>query len=449
MARTSPASPPPAATTAAWSASPGRRGSCRSRRSTPAASAHTTISCRRSPTPSARERGIVNFSLGGYLDPGRPNDAALIVLIEAAVDDAYRRGALVVAAAGNNSLDLGRTPYYPAAARRTVAVAATTLADERAGFSNFGAAIAVAAPGAGVYSTLPTYPSYLHSAGSGYGTLSGTSMASPHVAALAALLLQRDPALGPDDLAAILAGTSVERGAIGRDPLFGVGRIDSGAALTRPAPIPQRYFAEGYTGGDFTTYLTLQNTSARPVLVLLRLQFVDSGGPARRHVALPAASRVTLPLGEIVGIERTFSIVVAADSGGVYAERPTYFGYQLAADGRAVDGGHLGGGAPAPATIWRFAEGYTGAGFDQYLTIQNPGADPAHLRITYVQPSGDSIARSLTVAAGGRATVAVHDPALGVGRGRTIATTVESTNGVGVVVERPIYFAYGGRDHRR
>jgi len=51
--------------------------------------------------------------------------------------------------------------------------------------------------------------------------------------------------------------------------------------------------AEGYTGGDFTTYLTLQNTSARPVLALLRLQFVDSGGPARRHVALPAASRVT------------------------------------------------------------------------------------------------------------------------------------------------------------
>jgi subtilisin family serine protease len=388
---------------------------------------------------------VINVSLGGYLDARQPDQAALIALIQAAVDDVHAAGALVVAAAGNDSADIGARPYYPAAAARVVAVAATRLDDERAGFSNYGAPVAVAAPGAGIYSTLPTYPTYLSAAGTGYGVLAGTSMAAPHVAGLAALLLERDPALTPDDLAAMLAGTAVERGVTGRDPFYGVGRIDAGAALTRPAPAPARYFAEGYTGAGFTDYLTLQNAGARPALAMVR--FHDggpTGGPARRYVALPAASRVTLNVNALAGAGRALAVTLAADSPDVYAERPIYFDYALAGTGRRADGGHVGGGAPAPAARWYFAEGYTGDGFDEYLAIMNPGAGASEVRITYYLANGPPVTRHLTVPAGARATVAVHDATLGVGRGQAVSALVESVTGAGIVVERPVYFAYRG-----
>ncbi len=100
-------------------------------------------------------------------------------------------------------------------------------------------------------------------------------------------------------------------------------------------------------------------------------------------------------------------------------------------------------GAGTPRQVWYFAEGYTGAGFDEYLTIQNPTSSPASLTITYYLADGTTPTRTLTVAPTSRATVAVHEAAQGVGRGQAVSAKVESTNGVGIVVERPMYFTYG------
>lgn len=111
---------------------------------------------------------IINMSLGG------PSESSTL---EEAINYAWNKGVVVVAAAGNNG---DTTPMYPAYYTNCIAVAATDANDARASFSNYGDWVDVAAPGASIYSTLKN---------GNYGYLSGTSMASPHVAGLAALVL--------------------------------------------------------------------------------------------------------------------------------------------------------------------------------------------------------------------------------------------------------------------
>jgi uncharacterized repeat protein (TIGR01451 family) len=153
---------------------------------------------------------IVNLSLGG---------AAPSETLQAAVDYAHSRGVLVVAAAGNS----GGPVLYPAACEDVLAVAATDVHDQHASFSNYGPEVDVAAPGVDIYSTWPWRD--------GYWTLSGTSTASPHVAGLAALIRSFDDALGPDQVAQVLARTAVDVHAAGWDPYTGWGRIDAQAAM--------------------------------------------------------------------------------------------------------------------------------------------------------------------------------------------------------------------------
>jgi hypothetical protein len=106
-----------------------------------------------------------------------------------AIEEAKKNGILFVAAAGNDSNDNDANPTYPAGYRldNVISVAATDNQDQLAGFSNFGErTVHVAAPGVKILSTLK---------GGGYGYLSGTSMAAPHVAGVAALILSSNPSM--------------------------------------------------------------------------------------------------------------------------------------------------------------------------------------------------------------------------------------------------------------
>jgi thermitase len=125
------------------------------------------------------------------------------------------RGAVVVAAAGNSA---SSTREYPAGEGLggSIAVGASTQADSKAVFSNFGSWVSVAAPGEGILSSVP---------GGGYGTWSGTSMATPLVAGEAALVRAAFPSLKPAKVVQRIRDNSVEIGGAVRF------RIDAAAAL--------------------------------------------------------------------------------------------------------------------------------------------------------------------------------------------------------------------------
>ncbi|MFC7527641.1 S8 family peptidase [Actinoplanes sp. GCM10030250] len=156
---------------------------------------------------------VINLSLGAT----EQSEA-----VTEAVGYAREQGVTVVAAAGNEREE-GSPTSWPAADEGVLAVAATDDRDEYAEYSNAGDYVDVAAPGSDILSTYP---------GDGYETMSGTSMAAPHVAAVAALLLGKNPGLSPGQIESILESTAVDLGDEGFDPDYGHGRIDAAAALT-------------------------------------------------------------------------------------------------------------------------------------------------------------------------------------------------------------------------
>ncbi|HVG43744.1 MAG TPA: S8 family serine peptidase [Longimicrobium sp.] len=157
---------------------------------------------------------VVNLSIGGYGTP----DPQELKLFQELIDN----GCTVVAAMGNDNTT---TSSYPAAIPGVVAVGATSYDDSRASFSNSGGHISLSAPGVGIWSTLPTYAgrtgnhAALSSSGlptpgapmareTDYAAWQGTSMAAPHVAAAAALLIARYGPLSPAEVRDRLMGAT-------------------------------------------------------------------------------------------------------------------------------------------------------------------------------------------------------------------------------------------------
>lgn len=129
---------------------------------------------------------VINMSLGQRVSSRT---------LEAAVNYAWNKGVVIVAAAGNAGT---QAKIYPGAYPNVIAVAATDNNDAKASFSSYGANwVDVAAPGVNVYSTFPNHPFVLgtqNGRSMGYDIASGTSMASPVVAGVAALVWSSSPA---------------------------------------------------------------------------------------------------------------------------------------------------------------------------------------------------------------------------------------------------------------
>ncbi|MEW6583905.1 MAG: S8 family serine peptidase, partial [Actinomycetota bacterium] len=184
-----------------------------------------------------------------------------------AVADITASGVLVVSAAGNSAVDNDVQRPTPAAcpAPGNVAVAATTSTDALASYSNRGAAtVDLAAPGSAVLSTIP----------GGYGTMSGTSMAAPHVAGAAAAVLARAPSLGPAEVRAALVDGGAALPALAGMTQAGtllslpgaLARVAApAAAATPPAPFALLTPADGAV-------------SAEPRPVFTWQEAVDAGG---------------------------------------------------------------------------------------------------------------------------------------------------------------------------
>lgn len=153
---------------------------------------------------------IVNMSFG---------DGVNSPLMQDAIEYARTQGCILVASAGNSGIV---STQYPASYTGVIVVAATTNKDLRAPFSSTGPVVSLSAPGQAIITT---------SVNSRYRTVSGTSFSAPYVAATAALLLERFPDLGAEEIRGTLMASSKDLGEIGWDPLYGAGRLRADAAL--------------------------------------------------------------------------------------------------------------------------------------------------------------------------------------------------------------------------
>ncbi len=162
---------------------------------------------------------VISLSLGG---PGYSQT------LQTAIDYAWQKNALVVAAAGNGS---SSALYFPADANHAIGVAATDTNDALAGFSNYGFGVAVGAPGVGILSTVPTYTNPLGA--TRFGQLSGTSMSAPHVSAEGGLIFATSPGMTAAAARMLIeesADNSNSGGQAGQQ--LGYGRINLWRAIT-------------------------------------------------------------------------------------------------------------------------------------------------------------------------------------------------------------------------
>lgn len=199
-----------------------------------------------------KEVDVISMSLGGLVWDR---------LFQSAINDAVNEGIVVVAAAGNESTD---QKSYPAAYDNVISVAATTSYDSFAYFSNYGSWVDIAAPGYNILSTLPTdfrvdgctYVS------SGYGYMSGTSMACPAVAATVALILGNSEELknnntkaGVQKLTNTLLDSSVQNGAYGHYKYYPLIDAEAAAYAVESGEIktPEISFSKKLTGKNEIT----------------------------------------------------------------------------------------------------------------------------------------------------------------------------------------------------
>ena len=152
---------------------------------------------------------LINMSLGGPPSP----------LLQRLVQRAQQRGLLVLAAAGNGGANA--RPVYPAAWPEALAVTAVDADSRLYRHANRGDYVQLAAPGVDIITAGPQR---------GQPILSGTSMATAHASAVAALLLELDPLLDGQALSQRLLNNARELGADGKDPLFGHGLINACAS---------------------------------------------------------------------------------------------------------------------------------------------------------------------------------------------------------------------------
>ena len=215
---------------------------------------------------------IINLSLGGA-----PSSD---ILCEAA-GYAHSKGVLLMAAAGNSSgSNPGDNVFYPAACAHVLAVAATDSADAWPSFSNFGPQVALSAPGVDIYSTW-----YRTGTGaSDYFIESGTSMAAPYVAGVAAFVWSRWPNLPDDAVAQQLTGTAVDVQAPGWDAYSGWGRVDAAAAvdvLRSPADLKLAAAATPaavIAGSPLTFTFTVTDTGPSVATTVVLTTSIPAGG---------------------------------------------------------------------------------------------------------------------------------------------------------------------------
>ncbi|MFH1150101.1 MAG: DUF5719 family protein [Actinomycetota bacterium] len=151
------------------------------------------------------------------------------------------------------------------------------------------------------------------------------------------------------------------------------------------APSRTWYFAEGFTGAHFSTYLLLFNPGAKQNHVKVNY-LVNGGTPYLHEFDMAAESRGTTLVDALPGLDDK-EVSMSVDSQyPLVAERAEYFAWPGHVNG--VNGGDLSMGLTAPAKQWFLAEGCTGHFFDEYILVNNPGPDVASLDVQFLTAGG-------------------------------------------------------------
>jgi subtilisin family serine protease len=164
--------------------------------------------------------GVISLSLGGYVEKSEPEPEPM----KSAIDYAASKGCVVAVAMANDGADLDKESVYayPARHAEVLAVGAVDRKGKRADFSNYGNYKQVMAPGVDIFSTYPV---------SDYEYLQGTSMATPFVSGLAALVKSANPHLIPQEVIEIIRQTSTTASRYNSD--FGFGIVDGEGAIKK------------------------------------------------------------------------------------------------------------------------------------------------------------------------------------------------------------------------
>lgn len=145
---------------------------------------------------------VINLSLGGGHSQA----------LDDRISRAVKKGVVVVVAAGNDNRNTSKE--CPAHLKKAIVVGAVNRSNKRANFSNYGSSLDVVAPGVKIVSTAPN---------GGYQTMSGTSMATPHIAAVAAMYKLRYPKKTPAQIESLIKKNTKDLGKRGRDNYYGYG----------------------------------------------------------------------------------------------------------------------------------------------------------------------------------------------------------------------------------
>ena len=210
------------------------------------------------------------------------------------------------------------------------------------------------------------------------------------------------------------------------------------------SPSPTWLLAEGSTSGDFSLFYLLQNPQAAAVTATVRYLRPSGVPPLVKTYTLPPLSRTTIGVDaaapELASTDVSAAIEATAP---IVVERAMY----LSRPGQPFDAGHASAGVVAPALTWFLAEGATGPFFDLFVLIANPNPAPAAITVDYLVLGGSAHTKDLR----GPGQRPVHH--LGRRRGAAggigpeavrstprVSTTVRSTNGVPIVVERTMWW---------
>lgn len=217
-----------------------------------------------------------------------------------------------------------------------------------------------------------------------------------------------------------------------RSPVEGDVREGGTAAPAAPGASTRWYFAEGYSGPGFDTWVLLQNPNDSSVVATVRF-YTEGGGTAVQTVSMPPRTRRTVLASSVPGVAgRSHAISVAATA-PIAAERAEYFRYFR---------GYRGGSAAEPVSQglprWYLPEGYTGPGFDTWLLLSNPSTETVSVRAKFMLEGGSVIERVVSLPPLSRTTLDLR-PIVGEA---AVSTLVESTDGKSFVAERASYFVY-------